>query len=102
MVNDNALLIWERDFSDGWRMELNLDKIVEDAGTVKKTSYYDPDTKKTTYHREVLLPLPQCRRIINMILECAEPEDLDEVGEFFRKNDKLWMIWNQKREQVGK
>lgn len=101
LTEDNILTIGSSDFGHSWRMTLNLNVITEEAGKrVTDPAWTDPDTgiryRGDTY---TLLPLPQARKIINLILEYANMGELERIDEIFRKNAKLYKIWKEKYEK---
>ena len=98
LTEDNILKIGSVDFNQSWSMTLDLNVIAKEAGVKKKeTAWTDPKTGvRYEGYTFVMLPLPQARRIINMILQYATICELEKVDEIFRKNPKLYKIWKEK------
>lgn len=96
LSEDNILTIRDFDFGNSWEMRFDLNVIVEQAGNKGKERWQD---EKGYSHTSTftLMNLSQVRRIVKMILEYADPEDLDAVDGIFRKNEKLYRIWRAKR-----
>lgn len=98
LTEDNILTIGEGDFGHTWRMTFDLNVIVKEAGVIKRVPAWTDPATGVRYRgvNYVLLPLPQARRIINYILQYATSEEIDRIGEIFRKNEKLYKIWKEK------
>ena len=94
MVKDNVLYIEFGEFGEHCEMKFDLDGIARRAG-VREEKYKD---ENGVWHTDtlILLPIPQARKIINTILKYADPEDYGVIGEAFRKNKKLYKIWEEK------
>ena len=96
MIDGKTLTFGESSSGQSWSMTLDLEEIAREAGVRKRVTWKDPATG--TWYKEdcTPIPLPRARRIINLILRYAEPEDLDAVDKAFRENEKLYKIWKEK------
>ena len=95
MVKDNILHIEFGEFGNHYEMNFDLGSIAKMAGA-KKTDRYQDDHNQWRSSTLTLLTFPQARKIINAILEFADPEDFDAVDEAFQENKKLYAIWKEK------
>lgn len=95
MLRDNILTIGGSDYESDWTMSFHLDVIADKAGVKKMEKWQE----NGVWHSAVItqMTLAQARKIIGRILECAEPDEILAVGEIFKRNDKLYRIWEEKR-----
>lgn len=101
LTENNILTIGESNFGQKWRMTLDLNVITEEAGVRKRNTWTDPKTGVRYREDFTPMPLPRARKLINLILQYAEPEELEAIGAVFRKNQRLYQIWREKLSKGG-
>ena len=76
-------------WDNAWSMEVDLEAIAADAGKRK----YDKENK--VYY--VDLPMKNAKKIVDLIIMYAKPDDIEKCNEYFAVNKKLFEYLEKKR-----
>ena len=86
MLKDNILTLSDY-FDSHWKMSINLDAIVKDTGRREKNT--------TTNKVETLFTISQAKKLIKLIVQYANDDELSRIDDLFRDNEKLYKIWRE-------
>lgn len=76
--------------TSSWKMTIDLDVLVKDAGRRCKDGY-----NGGTF---VDIPIPRAKKLLQLILEYGTEQDIQKVDRVIAKHEKLGPYWKKLRE----